>query len=74
MSRLTHAGAMLKLRLRRQHDPREGEPGASPGQIIVLFAVMSTALFGRKMRGCRDDPRPASRRGFSARDRGRRGP
>jgi len=46
MSRLTHAVAMLTLRFRRDRAPREGEPGASPGQIIVLFAVMSTALFG----------------------------
>ena len=46
MSRLSLAFTLLTMRLRRDRAPREGEPGASPGQIIVLFAVMSTALFG----------------------------
>ena len=51
MTHLSLARSVLTLRLRRQHDPREGEPQASPGQTLILFAVISTALLGRKVHG-----------------------
>jgi len=51
MTRLSLALSVLTLRLRREHDSWEGEPRASAGRILVLFALMSTALFGRRVHG-----------------------